>query len=442
MALLNYLHQVRKIWDITLIACSVDHMLRGETSKSDVDYVASFCKERDILFESERVDVLLYKKEHHLSTEVAARICRYRVFKRVMKAHHASTLALAHHGDDQVETMLMRQVHGSFSAARSGIPVKRPFAKGTIIRPFLTVTKDQIEWYCRQVGIEPRRDLSNDSDDYMRNRFRRHVLPFLKKENPLVHLRFQQESEIITQDQLYLDGLAKGHLKDVVLNKEENDITVSIKRFRNTPAPLQRRVIHLILNYLYDNRHTSSPYQSIHIETLINWLHLGQSSGQQQLPNGLFAVRSYDQCRFSFQSDSCPGSFDIPLVVPGTTQTPVGKIIAEVTNHLDSGCHGLNRLVYDFNSLHQPLRVRTRQNGDRMTLAGMEGTQKIKDIFINAKVDQAYRSQWPLVVDANEAILWLPLLKHSRVAPKADASEYLIFTFKPTVDLGRQQNER
>ncbi|MFC7394746.1 tRNA lysidine(34) synthetase TilS [Scopulibacillus cellulosilyticus] len=440
MALLDYLNKAKQSWDIKIVACSIDHMLRGDDSRKDLEYVASFCSQKDILFEGKSVNVPLFKEEHHMSTEAAARHCRYKVFGNVMKKYNASMLALAHHGDDQIETMLMRQVRGSFGAARAGMPVSRPFMGGKVIRPFLIVTKKEIEEYCFKNGIEPRIDKTNESDEYTRNRFRKVILPFLKTENPLVHLRFQHDSEILYDDNNYLDQLAEEKLSDIVTNKRQEQMTISIQHFLRTPIPLQRRIIHLILNYLYHNKHIEPSLQSIHIETLLDWFRSDKPSGMQHLPDRLIAVRSYDQCTFSFsQNDAEQAGYQTALAIPGVTEVPSGKVIAKVTDDITAYGKGLNRFICPYHQVIQPLLVRSRQNGDRITPKGMSGTQKIKDIFINAKIDRRLRDEWPVVVDANGYVLWLPLLRHSdKASMDVNSTNYLVLTFIPTADFGRQ----
>ncbi|WKB35942.1 tRNA lysidine(34) synthetase TilS [Terrilactibacillus sp. S3-3] len=187
-----------------------------------------FANKRIYYFYGERVNVPEYREKHHLSPEAAARELRYRVFAKAMAAYHADVLALGHHGDDQIETMLMRQVRGSFGISRAGIPVKRDFAAGQIIRPFLTQTKAEIAAYCRDQGIESRHDETNNSEKFTRNRFRKHVLPFLKQENPRVHLRFQYESERIAEDEQLLIQLAKERMDKVVLKKETDEVILSL----------------------------------------------------------------------------------------------------------------------------------------------------------------------------------------------------------------------
>ena len=141
------------------------------------------------------------------STELAARKLRYGFFGEVMKKYECTILVLGHHGDDQVETMLMRLTRGATGKARAGIPIKRAFQNGLIVRPFLVVTKEEINEYAVQHQLEPRLDPSNEEDDYVRNRFRHHVLPFLKQENPLVHEQFQRFSEEIYEDEDFFQEL-------------------------------------------------------------------------------------------------------------------------------------------------------------------------------------------------------------------------------------------
>ncbi|MFD2617464.1 tRNA lysidine(34) synthetase TilS [Terrilactibacillus laevilacticus] len=440
MALLHYLHSIRKEWNLKLIACSVDHMLRGDASQGDMKYVESYCKEMDILFYGKRMDVLAYKNAHHLSVEVAARECRYHVFKEVMKNHQANCLALAHHGDDQVETMLMRQVRGSFGVSLAGIPVKRPFATGHIIRPFLCVTKRHLEQYCKENGISPRYDNSNMSSDYVRNRFRHVILPFLKKENPKVHVRYQYMSERMTEDQRYLDQLAKEHVDRVILNESEQGLRIDIGSFLKIPLPLQRRVIHLILNYLYSNKGLSSLHHSIHIEALLQLLQTDHPSSEEHLPNGLVVKRSYNTCVFTFniESDSI-NAYQSILSIPGTTKCPTGSFTVELADVYHSTSNTSNTFYLRMADISEPLKVRTRSQGDRISPKGMSGTQKLKSIFINEKIERKEREIWPILVDANESVLWLPLLRQRHYKPRGqEKSAFIKITFLPTVKLGRK----
>src|SRR5690625_32010 len=107
MALLQYFYSIRNEWSLNLIVLSADHQLRGEEGKKDKDYVKKQAELRDIHFIGTSLDVQTYKKENHVSTQLAARKMRYQFFEEQMIKCQADYLALGHHGDDQIETMSM-----------------------------------------------------------------------------------------------------------------------------------------------------------------------------------------------------------------------------------------------------------------------------------------------------------------------------------------------
>ncbi|WP_229745662.1 tRNA lysidine(34) synthetase TilS [Pullulanibacillus pueri] len=420
MALLYFLHQRRQFWNIKLIACCVDHQLRGEDSRKDLLFVETFCQQYGIAFEGKTIDVPQIMQDMGISVETAARLGRYQAFEEVMVKQQADCLALGHHGDDQIETMLMRQVRGSFGAARAGMPVQRTFANGYIIRPFLSVTKEQIEQYCHNAGIVPRIDPSNFSEAITRNRFRKHVLPFLKQENPLVHLRFQEDSERIRDDSLYLDSLAQEKLQSVVVEQSTTHMVISIRRLIDTPIPLQRRMIHLILKYLYNHDHKEAYHQSIHIEEVLYWLSVTKSSGERHLPKGLLVKRSYDLCHFIIGKEEARQTFSIGssklrLTIPGLTKAPLARVLAEVIHTYPTDSLNPNEFICDFDLLEGPLYLRHRKPGDRLRPLGMKGTKKVKDLFIDKKIDRQDRDRWLFLVDQGDQIVWIPFLRRGEL---------------------------
>ncbi|MBY6038510.1 tRNA lysidine(34) synthetase TilS [Fictibacillus nanhaiensis] len=412
LALLHFLWKRSSVYNISVIAASFNHKLRGEESENELAFVERFCLERNIPFEGGGEDVAHYQKKNHLSLQTAARTCRYRFFEQIMKKHKADHLALAHHGDDQIETMLMRMTRGSEGYSLAGIPIRRPFAEGEIIRPFLGITKDQIEHYCKVEKLFPVHDPSNESDTYVRNRYRKHILPFLKQENPSVHERFQYLSETISEDEAYISEQAEIELEKVLIVKTEGKIELSVSSFNKMPIPLQKRGITLILNYLY--KLNPSSLSSVHKENFLSLLGSEHPSGFLHFPSGLFVSRTYDRCTLSFEpvKNEEESSYDFSLELPGRVELPNGIMTAEITDCEPLSTRGKDVFVFSWNDVSLPLRVRTRRPGDRMAIAGV-GTRKLKDIFIDAKVRQEERSVWPIVVDANGSIIWIPGLKHT-----------------------------
>jgi len=174
------------------------------------------------------------------------------------------------------------------------------------------------------------------------------------------------------------------------------------------PKPLQRRGIQLILNYLYFERHVE--LSAAHIELVMKLFQNAHPSGEIHLPAGLKAEKSYDFCIFSFEEDT-QKAYSIPLHIPGDTLLPNGHKIE--AKYIKEEEQSNATFVLDPEKVQLPLVVRTRMNGDRMKVKGLNGTKKVKDIFIEKKIPLTERASWPIVVDSNQQIIWIPGLKKS-----------------------------
>lgn len=435
IALLHYLWTMKDKWSLTLIAAHVDHMFRGKESYEDLLFVKAFCEKYNIQFEGASIDVPAYIKSHRLSLQAAARECRYDFYDSVLEKYNADYLALAHHGDDQVETMLMRMVRGSYGKALAGIPVERKFKRAMLIRPFLCLTKLEIEQYIAECSLSYRLDPSNNKDDYQRNRFRHHVLPLLKKENPNVSERFQALSELLAEDQELLEGYAATELEKAVIEKTETKVVFLIDEFQKMPISLQRRGIQLILKYLY--RTVPSSIATIHINQLLSLLVNENPSGTLHFPKGLIVTKSYKQCTLAINQEEKKHSLlSYSLSVPGEVFIKDDfSIRAEWIEGIPEKIDGIDFFICNPDVLALPLHIRSRSDGDRMTIKGMNGTKKVKAIFIDEKIPRDQRDNWPIIEDANGHILWLPLLKKSAFSiekrENGHSQHYLLLQYIP-----------
>src|SRR3954466_2939649 len=135
--LLHYLWEKQSQQNFYFVAVHVDHMFRGSESWAEAKFVEQYCEDRNIPFRVKRINVPEYMKKTGKSSQVSSRECRYQFFAEVMDECRLTYVALAHHGDDQIETILMRLTRGSSGSARAGIPFMRSFNNGFIFRPFL-----------------------------------------------------------------------------------------------------------------------------------------------------------------------------------------------------------------------------------------------------------------------------------------------------------------
>ncbi|TRM11129.1 tRNA lysidine(34) synthetase TilS [Lentibacillus cibarius] len=408
MALLHFLQRFSNVWNIRVIAATADHQLRGNESREDVAYVRRVCHAWGIELAEGTLDVAAYKEMENLGTQVASRHLRYAFFEKEMDRFQADYLALGHHGDDQAETMLMGLVHSANVTSLKGIPMQRAFAKGHIVRPLLCVTKEEIERYCREWSIIPRRDPSNSENTYTRNYYRNLVLPLLKEKNSNLHRTIQHLSESIQDDEAFLTTKAEQMFKEiVVVSEEEKAVSFSVSAFYNYSRSLQRRFIHLILNYMYDDYPKKLSY--VHEEQLFAMMKESSGNIQLHFPQKLKVERNYETMLFHFRDEHVL-TYDFLLDVPGEVELPNGwRVTANYTNCPET--EGKKVYTCYRASVALPLHIRTRQAGDRMRWNGLNGSKKIKDIFIDAKVPLNERDTWPVVTDNNGNVLWLAGLK-------------------------------
>ena len=407
LALLHYLYSIQDQYQLKIVVAHVDHMFRGQQSYEELLFVKAFCEERGIDFEGIRINVPQYIKDTGKSTQIASRELRYQFYESIMSKYCIHKLVLGHHGDDQIETILMRITRGASGKARAGIACVSTRDSYEIIRPFLWASKDDIKEYCLQNGLEAQLDCSNEMPVYARNRYRLNVLPFLKSENPKVHEHFQRFSEDLLEDEALLHTLAEQEMQSLWIKKEKYS-KIEISTFLSMPKPLQRRGIQLILNYLYFERHVE--LSAAHIESVMKLFQNAHPSGEIHLPAGLKAEKSYDFCIFSFEEDA-KKAYSIPLHIPGDTLLPNGHKIE--AKYIEEEEQSNTTFVLDPEKVQLPLVVRTRMNGDRMKVKGLNGTKKVKDIFIEKKIPLTERASWPIVVDSNQQIIWIPGLKKS-----------------------------
>lgn len=413
LVLLHFLKELQANSEFELIVAHVDHMFRGEESYRDYLFVEQTCEQWGIVFEGCRIDVPAYIKQTGESTQLAARKLRFAFFEEMMKKHACTTLVLGHHGDDQVETMMMRVTRGASGTARAGIPAKRTFGQGEIIRPFLVVTKGEINAYAAKHQLEPRLDPSNEKNDYVRNRFRHQVLPFLKQENPLVHEHFQRFSEEIYEDEAFFQDIVSRQMDSIWLEQTKEYAVIDLDSLLAMAKPLQRRMIQLILNYLYLERPTS--LSALHIDQLFALFLNPQPSAEVHLPDGLIAEKSYHTCIFRFFTYNSQ-EYSCLLQIPGQTILPNGSAITvQSIEGVIPLIGGNDVFVLPTSMVSLPLTVRSRKEGDRIRLKGLGGSKKLKEIFINEKIPMVKRNSWPVVVDQMGQIIWLPGLKKSYI---------------------------
>lgn len=409
MALLHFLNRYKENLNIEIIALSIDHQLRGEESKADSEYVKKQCIDWNIPFKRVNVDVKSYIQKYKLSQQTASRKARYDVYKEVLKKTNAKYLALGHHADDQVETMLMALAKVTRPEILSGIPLKRPLDESEIIRPLLSVNKMMIESYCKQYKIDPRYDASNEDLDYERNYYRKKIVPLLQERNPNLFKTAQVMSEKLQEDHHYLEKEARELFNSLIIKKTRaQGVSLDRREFRKIAKPLQRRVYQLTLDYLYENKEGILSYE--HEAIFMQLINEENSNHILDFPLDLKLEKSYDTIHFYFkQIETYNQFYPLKINIGEKRELKNNTFLTSslIESLIDVKTDDPNVFYIEKNSVTLPLKIRNRQPGDRITWEGLNGSKKIKDILIDKKIPRKKRDELIVVTDNNNEVLWL-----------------------------------
>ena len=395
MALLDLLIEFRKKLNISIVCAHVNHKLRAE-SDDEMVWLEQFCLKHKIIFEKM---IINNYGDDNFNNE--ARNIRYNFFEELVYKYNAKYLMTAHHGDDLVETILMRIVRGSTLGGYAGFSKLVKKKDYSIVRPLVYVTKDEILSYDKKNNIEYAVDKSNFSDKYTRNRYRKMVLPFLKEEEPNVHLKFLKYSEMLFECERFLDGESSKLYK-----KLYNENYIDIDKFKMLDFIIQNKIINNLLEEYYED--DLILISDVHTDLIKSLIYSNRSNSVIYLPNAVKVVKSYNKLYFERETDQID-SYEIELL--DYANLPNGKNIKAIED-ADSNSNFYCRL--NSSDVVLPLHVRTRRDGDRMKVKGLNGSKKVKDIFIDEKVPISQRDLWPVVVDSEDKIVWLPGLKKSK----------------------------
>ena len=410
MALLHVLKSLKKELDIRIICAHINHNQREE-SKDEEEYVKNYCRKNDILFECIKIE-----NWGDDNFENEARSVRYKFFEELVENYNAKFLMTAHHADDLIETILMRIVRGSTLKGYSGFSkvVKKENYK--IIRPFISLTKDEILKYNEQNKIKYFIDSTNNEDTHTRNRYRHVILPFLKKENPNVHKKFIKFSETLLENSNYIDEEA-----NKMFNKVFQNGVLFIDRFVELDHIIQTKIIYNILERIYGD--DLLIIGDAHVELIFDLIRSNKSNSIVHLPNSVIIIKAYNELTFSFDEEEHD---EYEIEISQIVNLPNGKIIESVT---DSDDTSNNTIRINSKDVKLPLYVRNRRDGDKMMVKGMNGSKKISDIFIDSKIKSSDRETWPVVLDSEENIIWLPGLKKSKLDRKNNEEYDIILRY-------------
>lgn len=408
-ALLHSLASLRGDLDIDLHVFHLNHLLRPGQAEEDADYVGELAGRLGLPVTIQKADVRGLARDEGTSLQEAGRRARYRALDELLKALKADRIATGQNLEDQAETVLMRLLRGAGSRGLSGIP---PVRDGLYIRPLIETSRREIEEYCKENGLDSRRDPSNEKPIYLRNRIRLELLPLLQAEyNPKVVETLAGTAEVLrAEDHLLSEWTLRAFQRLVRENGDarENRDQVSLDRrgLVSEPAAIARRLVRAAAGRFLPAGRTPTHRQ---VEEVLTLADKGLGAAQIDLAGSVTVWLEYDRITFAPSLEPDGGLVgEVPLPVPGITRIEELGIELESTigPDRDSTALGPDVAVLDPKTLPGPLMVRTRRPGDRFTPLGLNVPTKLKNFLIHAKVPRRRRDRIPLVCSEGQ-IVWV-----------------------------------
>jgi len=411
MCLLSLLLRLKKALDLQIIAAHVNHNSGRPGQDTDEKFVHDYCKKNSIIFESMIIEEYGDDNFHN-----EARSIRYNYFSKLVKKYNAKYVFTAHHADDLIETILMRITRGSTLRGYSGFSSVVKMEGYTIVRPLINVTKDQIYDYLQKNKIKYVIDQSNAKDVYTRNRFRKYIVPEFKKEDKKVHEKFYKFSKTLLEYNEYIDKQVSKIYKKVCPQN-----VINIEEFLKQEPLIQSKIIYSLFEKIYQD--DLMLLTDKHCEILCDLIKSKKANSTIHLPNNIKAIKSYNTlelAKLNLDNDIYEIQIDKYINLPN------GKNI-EIINSSKTDDNNICRI--NLREVKQPLYVRNRQDGDKMSVKGMLGRKKISDIFIDSKIASKDRELWPIVCDADGNIVWLPGLKKSKFCKEKEEMYDIILKY-------------
>ncbi len=405
-----------------LVVAHLNHCLRGVESDGDERFCRELAEHYALPFESRRIDVADLAYRQRLNLEDAGRRARIAFLDEIRATWQAAAIALAHHADDQAETVLMRLLRGSGATGLSGMSFRSENGR---IRPLLSSSRKEIETYLKERGLKHREDASNRDTAFLRNRIRHELLPVMTHYNPAIRERLVTTAALLTDENDLLERMTSG-LSDKVCVMSTNGISCSLARLKKEHPALRRRLFrHALTSLAGDADH----FSQCHIQALEQLADSSRPNSTINLPRGITAVREYEtmHLRKTSTSNACEAAeFEIPG--PGQYQLSDGSCI---TLHMTSpallhpSSLPATTAVFDLEKAPFPWHVRTFKPGDRIHPFGMDGSKKLKDLFIDLKIPLTERKRIPLFF-SGETLIWVCGVRTSRLAALDTTSKKII----------------
>lgn len=402
VVLLDLLFRLRESHCLKLQLLHLNHGLRGKEADDDEKFVISLARKMNLPVITKKVHVSEYSLSNKVSEEEAARILRFRFFEETINSIGANSLALGHHANDQVETVLDHFLRGSGMNGLSGMKARR----GKYIRPLLFATRREIETYASTHSLDFKIDSTNALLKYRRNNIRHKLIPLLEEEfNPGIAGVIMRTSKIMSETEAFLADQAEAAYHHCLIDVKKNKIILEIKPFLTYFTIIQKYVLFHAFDQLCINRQVLSSEKLERLITLIK----GSISGKMEVlrPEVQVAIDH----GFLVINKGKTKKIEICVNVGTKFQLPVSDLIFSSDiikiNDVPEKFSTNKKIEFiDFDKIGGLLKIRNFRRGDKFFPLNLSGEKKVSDFFTDLKVPLHLRKEIPFLI-CDSGIIWI-----------------------------------
>lgn len=401
ICLVHILLALKDELEIKIYGVHINHGIRKETAKRDEEYVREFCEQYKIPFFGFERDIPEIAKREKLSEEEAGRKTRYRCFREVLEKLNANKIAVAHHQNDQAETLLLHLCRGSGIQGLAGIRPKR----GNIIRPLLFVTREEIEQYLAENKIFYQEDETNQDIIYARNKIRHEVLPRLEKINSRTVEHMAKTCEMMQETVDFLEKIVQSEFERLV-EKEDDRRSIFVESLRRVDLFLQKQ---LMKNMIEDTAKAKKDISSTHIMSALSLME--KEVGKKiNLPYHLEAVREYEKIVIQKKKNERISQKEAEYLLKEGEQSFPDFGFQLVTEKRAYFGEEISKKTYtkyfDYAKIESNVVLRHRKAGDYLIMNAKGEKKSLKRLFIDEKIPRQDRDNILLLADESH-IIWI-----------------------------------
>ena len=433
VCLLKSITELREEFGLSITAVHVNHMLRGSESDLDEYFVSSLCEEMKVPLRSYQVDVGKVSRASGVSLEEAGRDVRYEIFFRLRDEICADVIAVAHHMDDNAETVLMNIIRGCGLDGLSGMD----FKNHSVIRPLLNITRQEILAYLSDHSLAYRTDSSNLSNDFFRNKVRNKLFPYIREQFSSEPVRLLNRLSMLARtDSDYLNEVALNAYHAAHRTDEEGNILFDVPYLLEKGVAISRRLIRFAWENLTG---CMKGLELVHIEQISALIKQNVTGKSICLPKEITARISYGTLLMGKITGSLQAAYCYSPNIPGVTtiKEASGALRTQVLNKTDYLSQyvlcelkeNATTQIFDYLKINGGINMRNRRNGDRIRPYQSPGEKKLKEFFIDHKIPASRRDNIPLLAVGKQIIWVVGMRTGAEFKIDNDTEQFLILSW-------------